>query len=164
MEANCFTMCWFVQYNAMNQVYTCPLPLHLTPTLHPIPSLQVITEHEAGLPVLHRGFPLASYFTHTSLYMPVLLSQFIPPLPSQNYLIHSSVIIDSWVPNSPAFQDRIKIIWYNLIKILFLSIIIYLSIKSIFIYIIILLKLNWTFECNHFKLSLSCIYRTFSID
>ena len=51
----------------MNQLYICytysPLsesPSHPTP----IPSLQVITEHQAELPVLYRRFPLAICFTH----------------------------------------------------------------------------------------------------
>ena len=34
-----------------------------------------------------------------------------------DYETYNSVIIDSWVPSSPAFQDQIKIIWYNWIKI-----------------------------------------------
>ena len=36
----------------------------------------------AELPVLYSRFPLASYFTHGSVYMSILISQFIPPFPS----------------------------------------------------------------------------------
>ena len=39
----------------------------------PIPptvsALQVIREHWAELPVLHSSFPLASYFTHDTVYI-----------------------------------------------------------------------------------------------
>jgi len=41
----------------------------------------VVTDQQAGLPVLYGSFPLAIYFTHGSAYMPMLLSQFIPPSP-----------------------------------------------------------------------------------
>ena len=53
-------------------------PLLPSPTLDP----QVITECQAGLPVLYSSFPLVIYFTHRSLYMSMLLSQFVPPSPS----------------------------------------------------------------------------------
>ena len=34
----------------------------------PIPTLWVVTECQAGRPVLHSSFPLAVYFTHGSVY------------------------------------------------------------------------------------------------
>ena len=43
--------------------HICSL-LSLSSTTTPIPSLKVITEHEAELPVLYSNFPLALYFTH----------------------------------------------------------------------------------------------------
>ena len=43
----------------------------------PISLLQVVTAHQAKLPVLCSSFPLATHFIHT-----MLLSQFIPPSPS----------------------------------------------------------------------------------
>ena len=43
----------------------------------PFPPLQVIAEHQAGLPVLCSSFPLAMCFTHDSMYMSVLLPQFV---------------------------------------------------------------------------------------
>ena len=49
-----------------------------TPAYCPTPTPQVITEH----PVTYSSVPLASYFTHRSVSMSVLLSQFIPPSPS----------------------------------------------------------------------------------
>ena len=47
-------------------------------TLLPILSLQVITEHQAEFPV----FSLEVCFTHGSVCMSMLLSQFVPPSPS----------------------------------------------------------------------------------
>ena len=51
------------------------------PSILSLPPLQVITEHQAQLPVLCSNFPLASSLTHNSIYMSTLLSQFIPPSP-----------------------------------------------------------------------------------
>ena len=42
---------------------------YLPPTPKPIPALQAITEHYAELPLLHSNFPLASYFTCSSVYV-----------------------------------------------------------------------------------------------
>ena len=42
------------------------------------PHSRVSPPHRAGLPVLYSSFPLA-LFTHCSVYMSVLLSQFVPP-------------------------------------------------------------------------------------
>ena len=55
-----------------------PSPLILPPT-PPIQPFQIITEHKAELPVLYSRFPLAVCFTHGSVYMSILLSQFVPP-------------------------------------------------------------------------------------
>ena len=52
------------------------------PTNSP-PPLQVITEHGAEISVLYSRFSLAIHFTHNSVCMPVLLSQFVPPSPSR---------------------------------------------------------------------------------
>ena len=88
LEYNCFTMlCQFLLYSEVNQlyVYLYPLPLGL-PSHHPSPpsgpSRSVVTEHRAELPVLYRMFPLAIYFMHDSVYMSILISQFVPPSPS----------------------------------------------------------------------------------
>ena len=84
LKYNCFTvLCQFLLYNK-NQLYVCNIPslLSLLPT-PTIPPLQVITEHRAELPVLYiQHFQLAVCFMHGSIYMSVLLSQFIPPSPS----------------------------------------------------------------------------------
>ena len=55
--------------------------LRLPPTL-PIPPRQVVTKHQADLPVLCGCFPLAIYFTFVSVYMSMPLSHFIPAYPS----------------------------------------------------------------------------------
>ena len=47
-----------------------------------IPRISVTTEHQAELPVLYSRLPLAIYFTHGSVYMSILISQFIPFPPS----------------------------------------------------------------------------------
>ena len=71
----------FLLYNEVNQLYAYIYPLSLRPPLasHPI---EVFREHSAELPVLYSSFPLALYFTHVSVYMSNLISQFIPPSPS----------------------------------------------------------------------------------
>ena len=84
LECNCFTMlCQFLRYNKVNQLYVNIYPIPLEPPYDPhIPPLWVITEHRTELPVLYSSFPLASYFTHGSVYKSMLLSQFIPyPVP-----------------------------------------------------------------------------------
>ena len=53
-----------------------PFLSDLPPTPTPI---QVTTEHQADLPVLYSGFPLAIYFTHGSVSMSIPTSQVIPP-------------------------------------------------------------------------------------
>ena len=66
----------------ITHTHTSPLSLEpLSPSTCFAP-LQVITEHQAEFPVLHRSFPLAICFTHDSIYMSMLLTQFIPPSPS----------------------------------------------------------------------------------
>ena len=52
-----------------------------------IPPIQVITEHRAEIPVLYRRFPLAICFTHGSINMSILISQF-NPLPSPTLCPH----------------------------------------------------------------------------
>ena len=73
LEYNCFTMvCQFLLYNKVNQLYIyiyhhISSILRLPPTL-PIPPLQVVTKHQADLPVLCGCFPLVIYFTFGSIY------------------------------------------------------------------------------------------------
>ena len=68
------------------------IPSSQSPSLHicpasgaslppdPIPPLEFITEHPAELPLLNSSFPLAVYLTYGSIYISMLLSQFIPLL------------------------------------------------------------------------------------
>ena len=63
LEDNCFTMlCQFLLYNNVNQPLVCTYSLPLQPPSRPIPhpTLSVITEHLAELPVLHSRFLLPS--------------------------------------------------------------------------------------------------------
>ena len=76
----CVSFCCTVKWISCMYTYI-PSLLHLPPTL-PIPPLWVITEPWAELPVMYSRFPLAIYFTHGSVFMPNLISQFIPPSPS----------------------------------------------------------------------------------
>ena len=72
-------MLWqFLLYNKVNQPYTdiyphIPSLLRFPPTL-PISLLQVVTKHQADLPVLCCCFPPAIYFIFGSVYMSILLS------------------------------------------------------------------------------------------
>ena len=85
LEDNCFTMlCWFMPYNSVNHPWLhiyilCPFE---SPSLPTIPPLQVITEHQAGLPVLDNNFLSAICCTHGGVYMSMLFSQFILPCSS----------------------------------------------------------------------------------
>ena len=73
----CVTFCHTAL--CVSYMYTyVPSLLNLPPSPQ-IPPLQVTTEHWAELPVLHSNFPLAVHVTHGSVYMSMLLSQFVPP-------------------------------------------------------------------------------------
>ena len=81
-------VCQFLLYNKVNQLYIYLYPhisslLHQTPTL-PIPPLQVVTKHQADLPVLCSCFPLAIYFTFGSIYKSMPISHFVPAYPSSS--------------------------------------------------------------------------------
>ena len=96
LEYICFTIVrQFLLYNKVNQLYIYIYPhisslLRLPPTL-PIPPLQVVTKHQADLPVLCGRFPLAICFTFGSVYMSMPLSHFVPAYPSPSLCpqIHS---------------------------------------------------------------------------
>ena len=87
LEYKYFTMvCQFLLYSKVNQLYIYIYP-HISSLLHlayipPIPSLQVVTKHQADLTVLCGCFPLAIYFTFGSIYMSMPLSYFVPAYPS----------------------------------------------------------------------------------
>ena len=59
-----------------------PSLLSLPPTSPSHSTPKVIKEHWAELPVLNSSFPLASYFTHDSVYMWMAPSRFSLPSPS----------------------------------------------------------------------------------
>ena len=72
-----------ISSNKMTQVvdkHKLPLSWPCLPL--PIPSPYIIINHWTELLVLYNNFPLASYFIHGSVYMPMLLSQFITSSPS----------------------------------------------------------------------------------
>ena len=88
-------VCQFLLYNKVNQLYVYIYPhipsFLLLPLTLPIPPFQVITKHQADLPVRCSCFPLAIYFTFGSVYMSMSLSHFIPayPSPSPCLQVHS---------------------------------------------------------------------------
>ena len=53
-----------------------------SPTPHPIPSIQVVTEHQFELLESYSKFPLAIYFTYGSVYVSKLLPPFVHLLPT----------------------------------------------------------------------------------
>lgn len=84
LENTCFTELYkLLLYNDVHQLYVYIYPFPFRPPSHPppIPPLEVITAQGAELPVLCSRFPPAVCFTHGGVYMPSLLSQFIPPSP-----------------------------------------------------------------------------------
>ena len=96
LEYNCFTMmCQFLLYNKVNQLYIY-IYHHISslvcfPLTLSIPPHQVVTKHQADLPVLCSCLPLAIYFTFGSVYMFMTLSHLVPayPSPSQSPQAHS---------------------------------------------------------------------------
>ena len=94
LEYNCFTMvCQFLLYNKANQLYICIYPhisslLCIAPTL-PIPPFQVVTKHQADLPVLCGCFPLAIYFIFGSIYKYMPLSHFVSAYTSPSRALKS---------------------------------------------------------------------------
>lgn len=69
---------WFPPYKSATIIHTSP-PF-LASLLSPIPSLQVITQHQTGLPVLQSSFSPASHLTH-SVSMLMLLDLLFPSPP-----------------------------------------------------------------------------------
>ena len=89
-------LCYFLLYNKVNQLYVYIYPhipslLHL-PSILPMPPLQVVTKHQADLPVLCGCFPLAIYFTFGSVYMSMPLSHFVTAYPSLIYSLEYSIL------------------------------------------------------------------------
>ena len=68
-----YTYVWVIQIGESG-----PLPCEPPSYLPPLPT----TEHWVEIPVSYSKFPLALYFTYVSVYVSMLLLQFIPPFPS----------------------------------------------------------------------------------
>ena len=79
--SNCVGFCHTTTCITQKYTYTSSV-LKLPPTHHPYTTLYVVTGLQAELPVLYANFSLAIYFTPGSVYVSMLLSQFIPPSPS----------------------------------------------------------------------------------
>ena len=102
-------LCQFLLYNTVNQLYIdiyphIPSILRLPPTL-PIPPLQVVTKHQADLPVLCSCFPLAIYqlsILHLVVYTcpcySLTSSQFTLPPP---HVLKSILYICVFIPVLP---------------------------------------------------------------
>ena len=87
----CCTATWTSHNHTHTHTHSLSLSLNSPPSHpHPTQPLSVTAEHQAGLPVLYGSFPLVICFTHGSVYMSMLLSQFIPPSPSPCF--HESVL------------------------------------------------------------------------
>ena len=84
------------------------MAFHLPPTPHPIPLVQVITEHQAELPVLHSDLPLATCFTHGHVYVSLLLSQSVPPSSSSSA---STINFKYW--NQRLFEGPFHLLSFN---------------------------------------------------
>ena len=63
------------RYTYVPSLLALPLPSH------PIPPLQVVTEHQSELPESYGKFLLAVYFTYGSVYVSMQLFPFVPPSP-----------------------------------------------------------------------------------
>ena len=66
-----------------------PFLLNLPPTSHPIPPLQVVTEHQYELPASYSKSPLALYFVYENVCFSVTLS--VHPILSFPHCVHKSV-------------------------------------------------------------------------
>ena len=64
---------YWLPYNYTNLLFLLNPP----PTPTSIALLWIITDQQAELPVLYISFPLVIRFTHGSVYIPVLPSQFV---------------------------------------------------------------------------------------
>ena len=124
-------LCQFLLYNKVNQLYVylyhhIPSLLLLPPTL-PIPHLQVVTKHQADLPVLCGCFPLAIYFTFGSVYMSLPLSHFVPayhsprPVSSSPFSMSASLFLSCHQVHQYRFLDSIYMHQHTVFVFLFLT-------------------------------------------
>ena len=86
LGCSCFTMSyWFLRYNNVNRLYVYIYPLPLQPPSYPtLPHSTPLGHHRAlnWTPYAIQQSPTSIYFTHSSVCMPILLSQFVPQSPS----------------------------------------------------------------------------------
>ena len=85
--------CNVVLVSAVQQCESAISPslLSLCPPATVPPSYHSRSSQSTELTSLGNTFPLAVYFTYSSVYMPMLLSQFVPSSPSS--LCHKSILI-----------------------------------------------------------------------
>ena len=134
LEYNCFTVvCQFLLYNKVNQLYIY-IYLHISsllclpPTLS-IPPLQVVTKHQADLPVLCGCFPLTIYFTFGSICKSMPLSHFIPAYLPPPCVLKPILYICVFIPVLPLgssepfffFLDPIYMCQHTVFVFLFLT-------------------------------------------
>ena len=89
----CMSFCCTTKWISNMYIYI-PSLLELPWSYTPNPPIEVITEHQAELPVLLCGFPLAICFTRVSVFLSNLISQFIPPTP---FLTSSPRVLYVWI-------------------------------------------------------------------
>ena len=76
---------WFLRHTLISRNYLYLLSLLSVSSVlpHPVPPRYVVTEHQAGLPVLFSSFLLIIYFTHGSVNMSLPLTpSLLLPVPS----------------------------------------------------------------------------------
>ena len=84
-------MCVYLHIHVCVFTYVCVYIYVCVSPLSRVPSRQVITQRQAGVPLLYSSFPPALCSIHGSLYTSELLSQFAPPSPSPA-VSHKSVL------------------------------------------------------------------------
>ena len=78
----CHTSTWIShRYTHVPSLPNPPLPISHPVPPHPTP-LGCHRAHRVECPVSHRRFPLATYFTCSSVHVSMLFSQLAPPSPS----------------------------------------------------------------------------------
>ena len=92
----------FLLYHKVSQLYACINCPPLGPPSTPIPSLQVITEHWAGLPVSYSSFPLAIPVMVVYICQCYSIHPSPSPLPVSTSLLSTSVTL--FLPCKQVYQ------------------------------------------------------------
>ena len=89
----CFILLLQFLLHIMNQPYACiySAPLEPPSNTPSIPPILVITEHRVELPEPYNSFPLAIYFSHSSVSMSMPVSQLFSLSPSP-LCVHKSIL------------------------------------------------------------------------